>query len=73
MGSRISDLRHRGEPLDANRRYKVAGWASVQERPAGEPIWEVVATYLRDRRVIPQQRLNAPRLEGVAGNAGLAA
>ena len=72
MGSRISDLRHRGEPLDAGRRYKVAGWASVQERPAGEPIWEVVATYLRDRKVIPQQRLNAPRLEGVAGNPGLA-
>jgi sulfur-oxidizing protein SoxB len=71
MGSRISDLRHRGAPLDANRRYKVAGWASVQERPAGEPIWEVVATYLRDRKVIPQQRLNVPRLEGVAGNAGL--
>ena len=71
MGSRISDLRHRGKPLDADRRYKVAGWASVQERPAGEPIWEVVAAYLRDRRVIAQQRLNAPRLEGVAGNAGL--
>jgi sulfur-oxidizing protein SoxB len=71
MGSRISDLRHRGAPLDANRRYKVAGWASVQERPVGEPIWEVVASYLRDRRVIPPQRLTAPRLEGVAGNAGL--
>ena len=72
MGSRISDLRHRGEPLDANRRYKVAGWASVQERPVGEPIWEVVAAYLRDRRVIPPQRLNVPRLEGVANNPGLA-
>jgi sulfur-oxidizing protein SoxB len=71
MGSRISDLRHRGEPLDASRRYKVAGWASVQERPVGEPIWEVVATYLRDRRVVPPLRLNAPRLEGVTGNAGL--
>jgi sulfur-oxidizing protein SoxB len=71
MGNRISDLRHRGAPLDATRRYKVAGWASVQERPVGEPIWEVVATYLRDRKVIPRQRLNVPRLEGVAGNAGL--
>ena len=58
-------------PLDADRRYKVAGWASVQERPAGAPIWEVVATYLRDRRVIPPQRLNVPRLEGVAGNPGV--
>jgi sulfur-oxidizing protein SoxB len=71
MGSRITDLRHRGQPLDAGRRYKVAGWASVQERPVGEPVWEVVATYLRDRRVIPPQRLNVPRLEGVAGNRGL--
>ena len=71
IGSRIEDLRHRGEPLDANRRYKVAGWASVQERPVGEPIWEVVASYLRDRRVVPPQRLTAPRLDGVAGNAGL--
>jgi sulfur-oxidizing protein SoxB len=72
MGSRIADLRHRGTPLDAGRRYKVAGWASVQEQPVGEPIWEVVATYLRDRKVIRAERPNLPRLEGVAGNAGLA-
>ena len=71
MGSRITDLRHRGQPLDYGRRYKVAGWASVQEHPVGEPVWEVVATYLRDRRVIPPQRLNVPRLEGVGGNPGL--
>jgi sulfur-oxidizing protein SoxB len=72
MGSRIGDLRYRGEPLDAGRRYKVAGWASVQERPVGEPVWEVVAAYLRDRRTIPAQRPNLPRLDGVAGNAGIA-
>jgi sulfur-oxidizing protein SoxB len=72
MGSRISDLRHRGAPLDPNRRYKVAGWASVQERPVGEPIWEVVTTYLRDRKTIPPQRPNVPRLEGVGGNPGMA-
>jgi sulfur-oxidizing protein SoxB len=71
MGSRIGDLRYRGAPLDAGRRYKVAGWASVQEHPVGEPVWEVVATYLRDRRTIPAQRPNVPRLEGVSGNAGI--
>jgi S-sulfosulfanyl-L-cysteine sulfohydrolase len=70
MGRRISELRVRGKPLEAGRRYKVAGWASVQEHPQGEPIWEVVATYLRDRRVIPPQRPNVPRVEGVVGNPG---
>ncbi|MGH8700796.1 MAG: 5'-nucleotidase C-terminal domain-containing protein, partial [Burkholderiales bacterium] len=71
VGARISDLRFAGKPIDPSRTYKVAGWASVQEHPVGEPIWEVVATYLRDRRVIPAQRPNVPRLEGVGGNPGL--
>jgi sulfur-oxidizing protein SoxB len=70
-GSRISDLRLAGKPLDASRAYKVAGWASVQEHPVGEPIWEVVAKYLRDRKVIAPRRPNVPRLEGVAGDPGL--
>ena len=71
-GNRISDLRVGEKPLDAGRTYRVAGWASVQENPQGEPIWEVVARYLRDRKVIAPRRLNVPRLEGVAGNPGLA-
>ena len=72
IGARISDLRCAGKPLNANRTYKVAGWASVQEDPVGEPIWEVVAKYLRDKKFIAPRRLNLPRLEGVSGNAGLA-
>jgi S-sulfosulfanyl-L-cysteine sulfohydrolase len=71
-GARISDLRVGGKPLDPSRAYKVAGWASVQENPVGEPIWEVVTQYLRDRKVIAPRRLNLPRLKGVAGDPGLA-
>jgi sulfur-oxidizing protein SoxB len=71
-GARISDLRVAGKPVDPNRTYKVAGWASVQENPVGEPIWEVVAQYLRDKKVIAPRRLNVPRLEGVAGDPGIA-
>jgi len=71
-GSRISDLRVAGKPIEPSRTYKVAGWASVQENPVGEPIWEVVAQYLRDKKVIAPRRLNLPRLEGVAGDPGLA-
>jgi len=72
LGSRISDLRVAGKPIEPSRTYKVAGWASVQENPVGEPIWEIVAQYLRDKKVIAPRRLNLPRLEGVAGDPGLA-
>ena len=34
MGGRISDLRLNGQPLDAAKKYKVAGWAPVAEEPA---------------------------------------
>ena len=72
MGKRISDLRLAGKPIDPNRRYKVAGWASVAERPVGEPIWDVVTAYLLDRKTLPPVKLNMPKLVGIEGNVGLA-
>jgi sulfur-oxidizing protein SoxB len=72
MGGRISDLRVGGKPMEPRKAYKVAGWASVAEGAQGEPVWEVVARYLRDRKVVGPRRLNLPKLEGVAGNPGLA-
>ena len=71
FGSRISDLRVGGMPLDADRRYKVAGWAPVAEGASGEPIWELVTQYLLDRRTITPRMPYMPRLEGVAGNGGI--
>ncbi len=73
IGARISDLRLKGKPLNANQRYKVAGWAPVAEGASGEPIWEVVARHLRARKTIPAPRVNSPRLIGVKGNPGIAA
>jgi S-sulfosulfanyl-L-cysteine sulfohydrolase len=76
MGSRIADLRSRGRPIEAGRRYKVASWAPVAEgapsRAEGEPVWDVVARWLRAKRRVAARALNRPRLEGVAGNRGLA-
>ncbi|HEY3097469.1 MAG TPA: thiosulfohydrolase SoxB [Methylomirabilota bacterium] len=74
-GRRISDLRIGGRPLEASRRYRVAGWAPVSDEAraaGGEPIWEVVARYLRARKSVPPLRANLPALRGVAGNGGLA-
>jgi len=65
MGSRIGDLRLHDKPIDAARIYKVAGWAPVSADAGGEPIWDVVARYLRDQKSIAPRTLNLPRLSGV--------
>ena len=72
IGARISAMTLAGKPIEAGRRYKVASWAPVAEGVAGEPVWEVVSRYLRDRKVIRNVRPNRPALDGVEGNPGLA-
>jgi len=77
MGSRISEMRLAGRPLEADRTYKVAGWAPVAEeasRAGLKPVWEVVETWLASRPGgrVSARRINTPRLVGVAGNPGLA-
>ncbi len=72
MGSRISDMRLKGQPIEASKTYRVGGWAPVAAGAAGEPIWDVVETYLRAHKVIGRPTLNRPVLVGVAGNPGIA-
>jgi sulfur-oxidizing protein SoxB len=72
MGQRISDMRLDGRPIEADKTYKVAGWAPVAEGAQGEPVWEVVARYLRAQKVVKPRRLNLPTIRGVAGNPGIA-
>jgi sulfur-oxidizing protein SoxB len=72
IGSRISDLRLDGRPLEAARKYKVAGWAPVAEGVHGTPIWEVMEMWLKAKKVVGARRPAQPRLIGVAGNPGLA-
>ena len=71
IGRRISAMTLDGKPIEADRRYKVASWAPVAEGASGEPVWELVAAYLRDRKVLAPARLNRPRLIGVAGDPGI--
>ncbi len=73
MGQRIQNLTLKGKPLEADKKYKVAGWASVQEGVTGTPIWDVVSAYLRDKKVIKPVKLNQPRIINVGGNPGIAA
>jgi len=71
-GSRIRDMRLNGKPVEATKKYKVAGWAPVADGASGEPVWDVVARWLKDKKTVTPRRLNSPRLIGMAGNAGLA-
>jgi sulfur-oxidizing protein SoxB len=46
QGKRITDIRVGGKPLEAQKQYKAAGWASLREVD-GPPAFDVVANYLR--------------------------
>jgi sulfur-oxidizing protein SoxB len=71
MGSRISDMRLGGKPIEASKTYRVSGWAPVTEGITGEPIWDVITKYLRDRKTIARVSPNLPKLVGVEGNPGI--
>ena len=70
-GSRISKLTLNGKPIDAHKTYKVAGWASVQE-VEGEPIWDVVARWLKAQGRVQGVRANQPEVMGLQNNQGIA-
>ncbi|EXJ16603.1 thiosulfohydrolase SoxB [Imhoffiella purpurea] len=73
IGKRIQEMTlDDGTPIDPDKDYVVAGWATVGSQSPGEPIWETVATYLRDIETVKIERLNTPRLKNVAGNPGIA-
>lgn len=74
MGKRITDMRLAGKPIEADKTYKVVGWAPVAEGAQGEPVWDVVAGYLRQHKTIVARAPNVPRVVGVpAGDPGVAA
>ena len=76
MGKRVDDMRLNGKPIEADRKYKVAGWAPVAEEAkttGGKPIWDLVEPWLKAKGSIAQRKLNMPSLVGVAGNPGMAA
>ena len=75
MGRRITRMELDGQAIEPARTYTVAGWAPVSEEAkaaGGEPIWDVVARYLRAKKTIVARAPGMPRLEGVGRDPGLA-
>lgn len=81
MGSRISEMRLGGVPLEAEKRYKVAGWAPVAEEAKSSgsaPIWDLVESWLKAGASggkparLNARKVNTPTLVGAQGNPGMA-
>jgi sulfur-oxidizing protein SoxB len=71
VGKRISELKlDNGHALEAGKRYKVAGWASVNEQ-SGAPVWDVVAKHLKSGKP-PNRSAPGVTLKGVEDNPGIA-
>ena len=77
QGKRISDMRLKGQPIDAGKNYLVAGWAPVAEeasKAGNKMVWDVVEDWLKAKggKVAPRQP-NQPKLTGGLPNPGYAA
>jgi sulfur-oxidizing protein SoxB len=77
MGSRIDNMQLNGKPIEAAKKYKVAGWAPVAEEarslPGVKPVWDHVETWLRTQGGrVGVRRINTPSLVGMQGNPGMA-
>ncbi len=69
-GKRISDMTlDDGTALQADKSYRVAGWASVNPQ-TGKSISEVVAGYLRAEKVVKIKRANRVAIKGAVDNPG---
>jgi sulfur-oxidizing protein SoxB len=69
IGRRIADIRLAGgQPLEAGKSYKVAGWASVNQQK-GAPVWDIFVKHLRTGKMPKLE--SGVTLKGVDGNPGV--
>jgi len=72
IGKRITNLQlSSGKKIDANKKYKLAGWSTVNSVSPGEPVWKTVETYLGAHKHIKSINLETPDIIGVKNNPGI--
>ena len=60
---RIDDIRINSSPVEADKLYRVASWASVSETGSDStPMWEILKNHLRTKQTVRQVRINTPKL-----------
>ena len=71
IGHRVSNMRIGETLIDTTKTYKVAGWASVSEDTSGEPIWDLLARWLRAKGTVSVSSVNMPSISGVDFSSGV--
>lgn len=72
LGNRISNIvDDNGTAIDANKSYKVSGWAQVNSVGNGRLMWDVAADYLRKQKHLDLKKVNHPTIKGVKSNPGI--
>lgn len=67
MGERISDMRliATGEPIEAEKNYVVAGWASVNPDVEGPAVYDLIEEYISEKSVISLPDATPVRVVGL--------
>ena len=67
MGSRISNmvLTRNGAPIEAKKTYTVGGWASVSPDTEGPAIYDLLESYISDKRVVTPSDDQSIIIEGM--------
>ncbi len=67
IGKRINDLRiiSKDKPIDANKKYIVGGWGSVNPNVIGPPIYNLLEKYISEKKVIKQNNFNKIKILGM--------
>ena len=72
IGRRCSEIKVNGKLISAQKKYKIAGWASMKQIE-GKPVWDLVANYLRREKTIRIDHVDLPHLtSNMRGNYGIA-
>ena len=66
IGNRFSDLTSLkdGKPIDPNKSYVVAGWASVNEGTEGPPVYDLVSDYIKKKETVTVPENTNIRVKG---------
>ena len=64
QGNRISEMTmlKTGDKIEPEKKYKVGGWASVNENTEGPPVWELVEKYIRRKKIIQIEKNNSVKV-----------
>ena len=72
IGHRIHDIHlSDGTRIEPNKKYTVAGWATVKSQAPGKPVWDIVEEYLKNVKHIGDNlKVYTPDVIGIKGNLG---